>query len=271
MQVYTKFPFGVHLAENDYFLIHLHRNPPYDDVLGLGSPLLDKVLVEHEFLVKFDEKDVGRIWKEHLQFKHSPLVLTYDSGNKLVNDLTLAKEFAETWDKETRMVVAEQDQCLYLSRVFFRSKEMLASVLNLCEQDLIFDINGWKAGKEVQADGYDWTGERKEVRVDGELRFLINKNTPETLWKYYGTKTKNISPYHLKTYQVSFNGTAPQTQANTKNQPSTFIPLETTKSTPSLTTDTDVLFLSVISLFGLSVVLVLTYSVYKLKTNKKLD
>ena len=268
MQVYPKFPFGVHLADNDYFFIHLHRNPPNDDVLGLGSPLLDKLPAEHEFLVSFADKDPGRVWKEHLDFKHSPLVLTYDSADKLVTELALAKRFSGGWGRDVGLKVLDSDGCLYLSRVFFKKEEMMASVVNLCEKDLEFSINGWKAGREVQADGYDWTGERTDVQVAGELKFEINKNTPETLWKYYGARTKNISPFHLKTYQVLFNGTASQTTATKQYETPTFIQLES----PSITTrPTDILFLSVIGLFGVSVLVVLSFSVYKLKSSKKLD
>ena len=268
MQVYPKFPFGVHLAENDYFMIHLHRNPPYDDVLGLGSPLLDKVPVEHEFLVSFAGKDIGKIWKEHLNFKHSPLVLTYDSNERLVKDLESGKEFEGLWDKKAKFALAGQDECLYLSRVFFNKKDLIASVMNVCERDVEFAIGNWKAEKEVQADGYDWSGVRKEIKVDGELKFMINKNTPETLWKYYGTRTKHLSPFHLNTYHLSTNGTAIRATADQQLEFSTFIGLEKTATS---TKDTDVLFASVISIFGISVTVVLGYTIYKMRTTKKLD
>lgn len=279
MQVYPKFPFGVHLAENDYFLIHLHRNPPYDDVLGLGSPLLDKVPVEHEFLVNFANKEIVKIWKEHLNFKHSPLVLTYDSSDRLVKDLDSAKGFDGLWNKRVKFSLAKQDECLYLSRVFFNRKDLVASVMNVCEKDLEFSFGEWKEVKEVQADGYEWSGVRNEVKVEGELKFMINKNTPETLWKYYGTRTKNISPFHLNTYKVSTNGTtttttATQPLADQQSEFSTFIGLQKTISSPSSnlnSKDTDILFLSVISLFGISVTIVLTYTIYKMRTTKKLD
>jgi hypothetical protein len=279
MNIFPKFPFGAHLAENDYFLIHLHRNPPFDDVLGLGSPLLDKVPVEHEFLVTFGKTGSSELWKNYLGYKNSPNVFAYAQDQRLDNDLENAVQLNENWELDDQLKVGNEDDCVYLSRIFLRNDKTFASVLNVCDQDREFRINDAWVVQEVQADGYPWTERQMNVKTSGSITFKINKNTPETLWKYYLEKTKNLSPYHLRTFELVFNNSNP-----IKSQ--SFIGLKTEKSslfTSSPTSrpvshpitakrgDLELLFGSVLGLFGISVALVLMFMIFKMRSSKKLD
>jgi hypothetical protein len=264
-QIYPKFPFGAHMPKTDYFELHLHRNPAYDDVLGLGSALHDKVPVEHEFLFKFGELNSTKLWQTYLSNKHEPHVFVIDNEEKLNFNLEKAENF-KTWKFDTHYLIGSEDPCTYLSRVFFKKKQMVMSILNTCEYSDKFELNGVSLGYEVQADGYPLTAREANVLTEGELVFTINKNTPDTLWKYY-KKAGKLSPFGLYSFTATLNNTqivlaaSPQTRIFTKIDNGVIINQA----------DNSMLILSVLILFGISVVIVLILSVIKLKSTKKLD
>ena len=265
-QIFPKFPLGAHMPKNDYFELHLHRNPAHDDVLGLGSALLDKVPVEHEFLFRFGDLNSTKLWQTYLTNKNPPHVFVIDNEEKLNLNLEKAETF-KAWKYDTHYLIGSEDPCSYLSRIFFKKKQMVVNVLNTCEYSDKFELNGLSLGNEVQADGYPLTAREAKVLTEGQLVFSINKNTPDTLWKYY-RKTEQLSPFGFYSFIATLNNTnivlavSPQTKLVTKIDD---------KGVAINRADNSMLILSVLILFGISVIIVLILSVIKLKSTKKLD
>lgn len=265
LQVFPKFPTGAHMPKTDYFEIHLHRNPAYDDVLGLGSPLLDNVPVDHEFLFTFGELNSTRLWQTYLANKNSPHIFSVDSEENLSLELDKAG-YVKNWGFDTHYSVGTEDPCNYLSRVFYRNSQMVFSILNTCEYSSQFKFNGATLGSEVQADGFPFT-KRGKVLKEGQLTFEINKNTPETLWKYYRHTDDQISPFSHNSFLVTLN----QSSSIVTSSHIGRVRIKASSVLSVNESNNSILALSVFSLFGISVLFVLIFSMIKMKSTKKLD
>lgn len=207
LKIFPKFPLGVQLGPTDYFELHLHRNPPNDDMLGLGNPLEDNQRVEHEFFINFGSLNATDIWKSYLNHKNSPLVLAFANKTLLSSDLDSGELRNDDWDLDTEYRVAASHDCCYLSRVFYKNFDVYANVLNICEKGQKFYLNGSGIVQEVLMNGNDLNGELDGVLGDGYIKFEINRNSRESLVRYYKEKGKRadreiMPPWSLKTFRI---------------------------------------------------------------------
>ena len=207
LKLYPKFPLGLQLGTTDYYELHLHRNPPNDDLLGLGNPLEDNQAVEHEFFITFGSLNATDIWKSYLNHKNSPLVLAFVNKTLLSSDLNAGDLRYDDWDLDTEYRIAASHDCCYLSRLFYKDFEVFANVLNICDKNQKFYLNGSGIMQEVLMNGNDLGRDVIDVQGDGYIKFEINRNSRESLVRYYKDKGKRIDrdvmpAWSLKTFRI---------------------------------------------------------------------
>ena len=205
LQIFPKFPLGVGMVDDQTFQLHLHRNTPNSDKLGIEGPLSDPYPVEHDFLITIGDLDFTRLWKNYLLHKHSPIVFGVTSFPSDISlDLGLQKTWKTQWNTETEYSLSREDICVYLSSVVVRLGKKYARVLNVCDTPQVLHLDGYVVGKEVLINENQIPESRNEVPVDGsELFWYLNENSGESVIKYStGDEEGMICPYCFKAYEL---------------------------------------------------------------------
>jgi hypothetical protein len=217
LQVFPRFPIGVAFGNS---FLDLHRNPENDDVLGLGLPLLDPSAAFHRFLVTFDRLNHSKIWKNYLNFKNPVVCLAVSSTNNVKGekddtfkdqsevleaslDLDSGKD-EKDWKWKMDFKILSENECLYLSRVFYVEEKMFVSVLNICEDPVPLTFDHLTLLNETLMNGQQILPTTHNT-LGNIIKFEINKNFPENIQKpLKSNSTSKINPFELKTFEISY-------------------------------------------------------------------
>ena len=205
LQIFPKFPLGVGMDHNQSFQLHLHRNPQYDDGLGLGGGLEDSHPVEHDFLITMNELDFTDIWRNYLLHKNSPIIFgvtTYPSFISL--DLNKQQTWYSDWKTETEYSLTEEDPCVYLSSLVVRQGKKYAKVLNICDSPQVFHLDGYDVQQEVLINENAIPESRNKIMVDGEkISWELNENSGDNVLRAPNASQQGmIGSFHFKAYEL---------------------------------------------------------------------
>ena len=183
LQIFTKFPLGVGMVDDASFQLHLHRNTPNDDGLGLDNSLSDPYSVEHDLLITMNDLDFTSLWKSYLLHKHSPIVFGVTKDPRVISsDLGMQETWQEEWTTETDYSLSKENPCIYLSTLVVRQGKKYAKVLNICDTPQVFTLDGYDIGQEVLINENSIPENRNEITVDGiEISWDLNKNSGESV------------------------------------------------------------------------------------------
>ena len=186
LQIFPKFPLGAGMEHNHSFQLHLHRNPQFDDGLGLGEALQDSHPVEHDFLITMNELDFTSVWRNYLLHKNSPIVFGVTTDPRQISlDLSKQKTWYWHWKTETDYSLAEEDPCVYLSSLVVRQGKKYAKVLNICDTPQAFHLDGYNTGAEVLINENPIPQSRSQIKVDSnKIAWNLNKNSGDSVLRY---------------------------------------------------------------------------------------
>lgn len=269
MHIYPNFPVGLSMDPFSISL-HLHRNPQYDDVLGLGEPLNDPLPAFHNFYITFDDLNQSKILKNYLNHRNQVLSLSsHQENSKFQVNLDLAQvKTTQNYAKLPKKFLNSND-CLYLSRVFTLSSNLHVSVMNTCEYPVQFSFDRLIIIQETLLNGQNLSTNDLNLNQGEQIQFSINNNIPENIIKLKSNEALNdfISPFELKTFQVldkGFNADALDVSIGFQG----FLDIKN-KISSSTWQDFGYFFILVATFVGLPLFLILTLG--SLKSRKKLD
>ena len=205
LQIFPKFPLGAGMEQNQSFQLHLHRNPQYDDGLGLGGGLQDTHSVEHDFLITMNELEFTGILRNYLLHKNSPIVFGVTAEPHQISlDLSKQQTWYSNWKTETDYSLAEDNPCIYLSSLVVRQGKKYAKVLNICETPQAFHLDGYTTGQEVLINENPIPQTRSHIIVDGnKISWDLNKNSGDSVVRFPIIDQQGmISSFSFNAYEI---------------------------------------------------------------------
>ena len=204
LQFFPKFPLGVGMTGVNDFELHLHRNPPYDDVLGLGTPLSDSYPVDHEFVIRIGDLNRTAMWKDYLSHKNSHILFAVGEEEEDIEvNQNRNIERGGSWGSNTEYSLTDGNPCVYLSSLGVNNGTMFAKVLNVCENPEEFTLNSTYIMDEVLVTENPVNNKLIEIQQNGKLAFEVGSNSGEGVLQYpNGFEKGKVSPFSFNAYEI---------------------------------------------------------------------
>ena len=194
---YPGFSVGAGMPFRDQFEIHLHRHPDNVDDLGITHYVGDQLPADHNWMVSIQKFNYSNIWREYLSNKHPISKFYLKSLTSLTDSFKHSSTFNNQINLESSLQLLPNDECNYISRVFFR-KDCIFDVINICEYPTNPGIFG---DSKLEKTGLLANNEPKALRSRGSINFFRENLTALNVFRYPKVKVEGlISPFELKTF-----------------------------------------------------------------------
>ena len=194
---YPGFSLGAGMPDRDHFEIHLHRHPNNVDDLGITEYVGDHLPADHKWMVSIQKFNYSNIWRDYLANKHPISKFYLESLTSLTESFQNSSTFYNSLQLESSPQLLPDDECNYISRVFFR-EDSIFDVINICEYPTNPGIFG---NSKQERTGLLTKNEPKVLRSRGSIQFFKENLTTLNVLKYPQVQIEGlISPFDLKTF-----------------------------------------------------------------------